>query len=335
MAGTTTQPTGPLSAQLLETIDLWSRSQWQIIAAAAEFADSAEWVLAGSPTPAHWLAAVADIETATAREWVRIGRQLRELPTTADAFNSGRISYSKVRALTRIATAHNESELLQIALGTPASHLARALAAWIGQNTDPEDLDAHHQRSRSVKWRTEPDGMVTFTLRLPPLLAGALIAFLTTWVMTNRPKLTHSHLNASADAPTVAQQHADALEHLLDGGPGQMITEIILHVRGDGVALDDGTPITDSVTERIAPNSFLRAMIHDAQANPTDVSNRRRHPTARQKRLVKERDRACRDCGREDLLEYDHVPAFEQTGHTVTTELELRCAPCHHQRHAA
>jgi len=116
----TTTPTGPLSAQLLQTIDVWSRSQHDIIVAAAEFADSPEWLLAGSPTPAHWLAAVADIEPATAREWVRIGRQLSELPATAAAFATGAVSYSKVRALTRIATTGNETELLDIALEVPA-----------------------------------------------------------------------------------------------------------------------------------------------------------------------------------------------------------------------
>jgi len=134
-----TNPTGPLSADLLDNIRVWSRSQHDIIVAAA---DSAEWVLAGSPTPAHWLAAVADIEPATAREWVRIGRQLRELPATADAFANGHISYSKVRALTRIATAVNERELLDMALDVPAGDLARALAAWVNQNSDPDDLDA-------------------------------------------------------------------------------------------------------------------------------------------------------------------------------------------------
>lgn len=206
-ATTTTRSTGPLSSQLLGTIDVWSTSQHSLIITAARFADSAEWILAGSPTPAHWLAAVADVEACTAREWIRIGRQLRRLPATATAFQTGAISYSKVRALTRIATPDNEHEVLQIALETTAGELGRALAAWVNRNSDPEDLAAHHQRLRSVKWRTEPDGMVTFTLRLPPLLAGTLIAFLTAWVMRSRPNTTHSGGSASAEAPTVAQQH--------------------------------------------------------------------------------------------------------------------------------
>ena len=76
-----------------------------------------------------------------------------------------------------------------------------------------------------------------------------------------------------------------------------MLTEIVLHLRGDGATLDDGTPIPISVLERIAPESFLRALIHDAERRPINASARHRHPTTRQKRVVKERDRHCIDCG--------------------------------------
>ncbi|MFV2040342.1 MAG: hypothetical protein ACC660_08860, partial [Acidimicrobiales bacterium] len=48
-----------LSARLRDAAAVWARSQHQLVVLAAEFADSAEWVLDGSPTPAHWLAAVA------------------------------------------------------------------------------------------------------------------------------------------------------------------------------------------------------------------------------------------------------------------------------------
>jgi len=332
--------TGPLSAQLLEVVEVWSTSQHRLVVTAADFADSPEWLLAGSPTAAHWLADAADVEVSTGREWVRIGRQLRTLPAIAAAFDARQISYSKVRTLTRVATSDNELELVDLAMQVPASDLGRAMAVWVNSTSDPTELEAHHQRQRSIKWRTEPDGMTTFSLRLPPLLAGLLITFLTTWVMRNRSTpVSHSDLGASADASggvsTVAQQHVDALEQLLTVGAGTVSTEVIVHVRGDGVTLDDGTPIPDTVAERMAPTSFIRVLIHDAQRRPVNVSSRRRHPSVRQKRLVKERDSVCQDCGRGDLLEYDHVPAYQQTGHTIIDELELRCAPCHHQRHAA
>jgi len=319
--------TRPLGSQLAEVAQRWAESQFRLVTLAAEFADSTEWMLE-SPTAAHWLAHAADVEPCTAREWIRIGHKLRDLPLIAAAIEARAMSYSKVRTLTRLATPDNEAELLAIAVDVPAAELGRALAVWFRDNNDPEDLEAHQHTLRSMKWRTEADGMVVFTLRLPPLLAGILIATVTSMVMRGRPRP-----DADDVWPSSAQQYADAIGEILTNGVGRLVTEVVLHVRGEGAALDDGTPIADSVVERIAPESFLRAMIHDADANPVDVSNRRRHPTTRQKRLVHERDRSCRDCRRHDLLEYDHVPAHADTGHTVTTELELRCAPCHHKRH--
>ena len=317
----------PLGSQLVEVARRWADSQFRLVMLAAEFADSNEWALE-SPTAAHWLADIVDVEPCTTREWIRIGHKLRDLPLIAAAFEAGVVSYSKVRTLTRLATPDNETELLAIAVGVPAAELGRALAVWFRDHTDPEDLEAHQHALRSMKWRTEADGMVVFTLRLPPLLAGILIATITGIVMRSRPRCGND------DAwPSAAQQYADAVAEILDDGVGRIVTELVLHVRGDGASLDDGTPIADSVVERIAPESFLRAMIHDAEANPVDISNRRRHPTARQKRIVHERDRTCRDCGRRDLLQYDHVPDHTLTGHTITTQLELRCAPCHHKRH--
>jgi hypothetical protein len=63
--------------------------------------------------------------------------------------------------------------------------------------------------------------------------------------------------------PSLAQQHADALAHLLREGAGAVTTEVIVHVRGDGATLDDGTALPMSVVERIAPEAFIRALIHD------------------------------------------------------------------------
>jgi len=147
--------------------------------------------------------------------------------------------------------------------------------------------------------------------------------------------------DASADAleayaarwPSVAQQRADALIELIAAGGATPATEIVLHVRGDGCTLDDGTPVAGTIVERIAPDAFLRALIHDAQGHPIDASGRHRHPTTRQRRVVRERDRGCVDCGATEFLEYDHEPPYDQTGRTVVGELRLRCRDCHRARH--
>ena len=42
------------------------RSQHNLVIVAAEFADSAEWILAGYANPANWLADIADVEPSSA-----------------------------------------------------------------------------------------------------------------------------------------------------------------------------------------------------------------------------------------------------------------------------
>lgn len=185
--------------------------------------------------------------------------------------------------------------------------------------------------------------MVDGSFRLPPAMAAGLIAAVDAMVMRSpaSPNVAGSatasvdHATAVASShPSLAQQRADALVELVTNGGSSIETEIVLHVRGDGCSFDDGTPLTNTIVERLAPDAFLRALIHDAEGRPVNASARRRHPTTRQKRIVRERDRCCIDCGSTDLLEYDHNPPHQETRHTITEELELRCAPCHRRRHA-
>lgn len=134
--------------------------------------------------------------------------------------------------------------------------------------------------------------------------------------------------------PSLAQQRADALVALFLLRDIDVTTEVVIHIRGDASTFDDGTPITTNAIARQLDNSYLRLMLHDMERRPIDATDRRRFPTARQKLVVLERhDHQCVDCASTDLLELDHNPAYCETGRTITTELEPRCAPCHRARH--
>ena len=134
--------------------------------------------------------------------------------------------------------------------------------------------------------------------------------------------------------PSLAQQRADALCALFLGLDVQLTTEVVFHVRGDGNTLDDGTPVTNHAIARLLDGSFLRGLIHEVDGSPIDATDRRRHPTTRQRRVAMEaHNHECVDCQSTDILELDHNPPYEQTRHTVTTELEPRCAPCHRAHH--
>lgn len=317
-----------LRAAVVEVGARVSQGQYRLVTLVHALDESGEWALDGAATCAHWIADALDMEVSTAREWLRIGRLLIELPIINNAFAAGRLSYSKVRTLTRLATPENEAELCDLAARVPAAKLARVLAAWLNKRETPEQTEQRQLAAEYVSWHTREDGMVVGTWILAPGNSAALTTKIDTHVRTNRPR-------ASADAwPSIAKQRAEALTALANGETsGPVVTEIVLHVRGDGCTLDDGTPISETFVERIAPSAFLRALIHDADQRPVNASGRRRHPTTRQKRVVHERDRACVDCGSTELLDYDHVPDFDISQRTVVEELRRRCMTCHHRRH--
>jgi len=54
-----------------------------------------------------------------------VARALEGLPLTHERFRCGELSYSKVRAVTRIATPEIEAELLEMARSATASRLER------------------------------------------------------------------------------------------------------------------------------------------------------------------------------------------------------------------
>jgi len=111
---------------------------------------------------------------------------LSGLGATADAFERGILTFAKVRAITRIATAENEAELLKIAETTPAESIAKALAVWSIRNEPSDVIEARQHASRSVRWRNEPDGTVTASMRFTPLVAGTIQAAIDTQMMRTR-----------------------------------------------------------------------------------------------------------------------------------------------------
>src|SRR5215211_8021311 len=80
----------------------------------------------GVRSSAEWIAWRCSCSPRAAREHVRVARALRELPRTRRAFSRGELSYSKVRPLTRVATADSEADLLHLARYATACQLERS-----------------------------------------------------------------------------------------------------------------------------------------------------------------------------------------------------------------
>ena len=77
-----------------------------------QFDEARGWYAQGAVSCAHWLSWRIGLDLGTAREKLRVANALAELPKIDEALRTGKLSYAKVRALTRVATAANEAKLL-------------------------------------------------------------------------------------------------------------------------------------------------------------------------------------------------------------------------------
>ena len=96
----------------------------------AEFDKRLGWADDGVRSCAHWLNWRCGISPVAAREKVRVAHALKSLPNTSEAFASGKLSYSKARAITRVGTVHNEDCLLSYARYGTASQLEKTVRLY-------------------------------------------------------------------------------------------------------------------------------------------------------------------------------------------------------------
>jgi hypothetical protein len=97
----------------------------RLLADLRAFDERGGWHVQGALSCAHWLSWRVGWDLVTARERVRVARKLAGFPTIDDALRRGELSYSKVRALVRVATPANETMLLEHARLMPASQLEK------------------------------------------------------------------------------------------------------------------------------------------------------------------------------------------------------------------
>jgi Domain of unknown function (DUF222)/HNH endonuclease len=141
----------------------------RLLAALREFDERGGWHTQGALSCAHWLAWRVGWDLVTARERVRVARKLGEFPTIDDALRRGEISYSKVRALLRVATPANEALILEHARLTTASQLEKVSRKYARvQRHDQERRPQDDELRRYVRRRDTDDGMIKIEAVLHP-----------------------------------------------------------------------------------------------------------------------------------------------------------------------
>jgi len=218
-----------------------------------------------------WVAWRCSIDPRSAREHVRVARALEELPLVRERFSHGELSYSKVRALTRIATPEIEAELVEMARFATAAQLDRLVRGYRRAVSLESAEAAHRDRFLSCEW--EEDGSLCVRGRLAPE-DGAL--FLKA-IGAGRDAIREREEADSVDAqggsaePRSSQRpnDADALMEIADGAlaggfhprPAGERHQVIVHADAEaltgveeaaGCRIDDGPAICAETARRLA-----------------------------------------------------------------------------------
>ena len=197
---------------LADAILTWSgriaAGEAELLTLIGEFDAREAWSGPGLLSCAHWLSWRTGLGPSAAREKVRVARALRELPLVQQALGAGRVSYSQVRAITRVAAPGDEQRWVDAARSATAGQLDRLIRGIrrvrkIEQ--DAADPDAAAWRLRATK-SYDNDGNAVYRIVLPAEAAVIVDAGLEAM----RTELDRRATDTSADTCAVACAGASA-----------------------------------------------------------------------------------------------------------------------------
>ena len=181
---------------------------------------------------AHWLNWRTGLDLGAAREKLRVAAALADLNHLSAAMACGRLSYSIVRALTRVATPATEARLVAVACGATGAQVERLVRGWRQADCAAQpDAEQVRLARRTLSTRVDDDGMLVLRARLTPEVGAVVLRALEATLEQVPPA-------AEGEEASSAQRRADALglvaESALAGGldpgsPGDRF-QVTVHV---------------------------------------------------------------------------------------------------------
>ena len=296
----------------------------------AELDRRSGWVTSGVGSSAEWLAWRCALTPRAAREHVRVARCLQELPEIHAAFARGELSYAKVRAVTRVAKAETEGELLKLARVCTASQLERAVRTY-RRDTTKEARDQQEHAKLAVFWN--PDGSLEIHGRLAPEDGALLLRALeaqrdSLWRGSAEPRPPRQASNAEALVALAETALGNDGEPRSVGERYQIVVhtnEAVLAEDGDGgCELEDGSALAPETARRLACDASL---VRDGRKSRT-ISSSLRH-------ALRSRDQGCRfpGCDNHRFVDAHHVKHWAHGGETTLDNLVLLCRRHHRAVH--
>jgi len=342
-----------LGHQIAELSAHLQAATYRLLVLIREFDSRGGWNT-GFRSCAHWLNWRTGLDLGAAREKVRVARALEELPEIGEAMRQGRISYSKVRALTRVATPEAEAELLEVALTGTAAHVEKLVRTW--RRVDRSEAmgeGVRQQEHRYLRSFPDEDGMLVVQARLTPEVGAVFLKAIEAATEVLYQQSRDEDSSGESNVPA-EQRRADALELVvesaleggLDPGTAGDRYQVVVHVDADAAAetscgtgpttitsgeLENGLRVSAETSRRLACDSSRVEMTHGRDHGVLDVGRKTRaiHPALR--RALQHRDGGCRfpGCGSQ-ICDAHHVEHWADGGRTNLDNLLLLCR--HHHR---
>ncbi|MDZ7644987.1 MAG: DUF222 domain-containing protein [Woeseiaceae bacterium] len=359
-----------LGAKITELCGYLYAGTYRLLVMIREFDEQGYWELPGLHSCAHWLNIQCGIGMNAAREKVRVARALADLPKISAAFSRGELSYSKVRAMTRVANTDNEDYLLMIARHGSAWHMETLIAKYRRASRDMEAATAVAQNAaRECTVFYEHDGSLVIKARFPAD-QGELVVKALEHAMERRFRESGGFEPADAVQDTrpakperepASRRRADALadvaetylaaDHAVSATADRF--QVVVHVGADtlnaepegdaGVTaetsplsdlahLEHGPHVSAETARRVACDGGIVRLVENDDGVPLSIGRKSRAIPPAIRRALTARDGGCRfpGCTNTRFVDGHHVKHWADGGETSLDNLVLLCR--HHHR---
>jgi hypothetical protein len=318
------------------------------------FDDQQAWKPSGASHCAAWMNAEIGISTQLSWEYLRVGRQLQSLPTLRSLFRVGKLSWSKVRLITRVANKENENTLCHAALDASVSDVKRLCEGYRWSECDEENESNEENaramqqwNSRSFTWREASNGSTQIQLVLPPELAQAFLN-----------SVEHCLGELGSADNSMSQRRADAAVLMAESslqGAGKAIAtadryQVSVTVDDSELAstnnsafnnnkpaaptkrptLNGADPIGRETARRIACDCCI-SVTKTSNGEPIDIGRKSRVWPSAMARAIKERDQQCvrPGCDHSRHLHIHHLKHWADGGSTSVDNGVCLCSYHH------
>src|SRR3984885_12196874 len=337
-----------LEAQITALAGKLNAANFRWLMLIAEFDRRHGWADGRLPSCAHWLNFKVGLNLGAAREKVRVAHALAKLPKIAASMARGELSYSKVRALSRVACPATEEALLMIALHGTAHHVERLVQGYRrAQEAEELSREAQQHTKRSVTYGFDDDGSLILKARLPAAAGAMLIKALdaaldglpeneiSADVVVERP-IPYESRRADALAAMAERFLADSDAVSSTADRYQVVVHVDAQTLHEGTAgrceIEQGPSIPVETARRLSCDASLLRVLENPHGEPLDVGRKTRSIPPNIRRALNSRDGGCRfpGCTHQRYVDAHHIEHWAEGGETKLANLVTLCR-LHHR----